>query len=158
MNLYEIEKKIKEQLEAFEAAESSEEVESVKLNIHTLKLKLDEKLSNIGRYILNLEAEKNAIAEEIKRLQAKKKAKENHIERLKNYVSGLLKGNKWSDGIVSFSWRKSDQVNILDEIEIPEEFILYERKIKKNDIKKELRGGVAVPGAELIKNNNLQVK
>ena len=166
MNLYEIKA---EYLAAIESMFDSVNEETGEVDAGTveriaeLKATLSEKLDAIGAYIKNLASDVKALDDEIDKLTARKKAKEKKIESLKKYVLPFIEemdDHKFESARVAFSMRSSDSVNVLDENEIPKKYftVKTERKPALNEIKKAIKAGKKVKGAELVTKHNLQIK
>lgn len=128
--------------------------------INSLEQEKESKIESIGLLIKNLKAEADAIASEVKSLQARKQQKDKQIEWWKNYLSINLNGEKFETSKVSLSFRKSVAVNVIDEQAIPNEYITQEivSKVNKTEIKKALKNGIEINGAELVENQNIQIK
>lgn len=142
----------------FEVDEETGEITNIS-DLDNLELEKDEKIENIGLWIKNLKADAKAYADEEKSFYAKKKAAENKVESLKNYLQYCLQGEKFSTDRLSISYRKSKSANIVNEKNIPVKYkIPQEPKISKADILKDLKEGLAVPGAELKEKTSLQIK
>ena len=100
----------------------------------------------------------DAIKAETKRLRARAATLENQSERLKNYIrSNIPEGQKYEDGRVKLSWRKSVGVLIRDMSALPDRLVKVERTPMLAEIKKELKEH-ELPGAELEKRNNLVIR
>lgn len=166
MTLYEIEQAIRDAVDAMldSVDEETGEVDVELANaINGLQLERAEKLENIGCYIKNLEAEIEAIKAEKDKLMERAKAKEKKVERLKDYVAvNLINNNelKFDSPRVSYSFRKSEQVDVRDESKIPSDYMVTKTKIEpdKTAIKKAIKEGIAIDGAILIQKMNLQIK
>ena len=73
----------------------------------------------------------------------------------------VLINGKWKHQKLNYlSYRKSESVNILDLDLVPKKFIKKKVEVSadKTEIKKALKEGVKVKGAELTTNYNMQVK
>lgn len=119
------------------------------------------KAENYINVIKTLDGQTDLIDTEIKRLQAMKKANNNLVDRLKSnihYAMNTFEINELIAGLNKISFRKSEAVNILDENAIPPQFYVLEKKIQKADIKKAIKEGSIIPGAELVQNKNIQIK
>ncbi|GEM_PF-2512853 len=155
----EIEKALDDMLNSIDP--ETGEVDEAYVHVYEeLNLQKDEKLDSIGAYIKNLQVMSDAIKNEEGNLEERRKVIDKKINRLKNYVSEILAGEKWSNARVAFSFRKSDSVDIPDDTLIPDEYIKTEVKKTpdKKAIKEALKAGKEVRGAFLIDKNNLQVK
>jgi hypothetical protein len=91
---------------------------------------------------------------------ARQKAAENKRDSLKKYLDSVLQGNAWdrsSDKSVKISYRTSQKVEITGDV--PKEYLIkQEPKIDVAGIKEVLKAGKKVKGADLIINNNIQIK
>ena len=124
-----------------------------------LKMERVEKVTNIGKYILNLRAEAKAIKEEEQALAARRKAKENRADWLQQYMDSSLKGQKFECVYFNATYRKSVAVEVKDQKAIPKTYLIpQEPKVDKMGIKKALKAGENVPGCVLVERNNLSIK
>jgi hypothetical protein len=84
------------------------------------------------------------------------------ISSIKKYLLPyVVSHGKIESGTFTLSTRKSESVNITNESLIPLSYIHeipVQLKPDKNAIKKDLKAGKAVPGAELKENDNLVIK
>lgn len=153
-SIYEIEQQILDCIDF----ETGEILDSEKLN--ALQVERSVKIENIVLWIKNLEYEASAIKDEESVLKQRRINKENLSERLKDYVGQLLDGMKFETPKCRVSFRRSTQVNIIDETAIPAEYTKTEivTKIDKKAIGDALKGGELIDGAELKENFNIQIK
>jgi hypothetical protein len=116
---------------------------------------LAQEVLNIDSDIVAYKVQKEVFAEKQKRAEHRK-------ESLKNYLAFCLNGDAFEadDKSVKISWRKSESVNILDEGEIPKEYIKVKTEYSpdKTMIKKALKDGQKVAGCTLESKNNIQIK
>ena len=165
-SLYKIDERISDIIERmFESAdpETGEIDPEIVKELTEMQEAREKKLDNIGAYMKDLAWEITAIKEEIKNLQARAKAKEKKYEWFKSYVASDLIRNdqtKFESARVKFSFIKSTAVCIPDESKVPKKYIekTIIEKIDVAVIKKLLKEGQKVRGAELIERQNLQVK
>ena len=110
--------------------------------LDAIHMEREEKIENICLWVKNLRAEISAIKAEEKALADRRKAKEKKADNLEDYVALNLDGAKFETPRVKILWRKSESVEILDELKIPDEFldISTVRKPIKAEIKKYLKG------------------
>ena len=87
----------------------------------------------------------------IKEMQRIKKTAENIEKRLKERLL-------WAMNAMELSIRNTTSVNITDEAHIPSYYIKVETKIDKDTIKRDLKNGIAVEGAELVTNQSIQIR
>lgn len=126
-----------------------------------LEMMKDEKIENIAKWIKNLDSDIEQLKKQKDLFAARQKAAENKKESLKNYLSAFLDHQKWEakDKSVSVSFRRSEQVHIIDESIIPKKwFIKQDPKLDKAGIKAALKQNTKVKGAELVENQNIQIK
>ena len=84
---------------------------------------------------------------------------ENLAERLENLILATIEpGETIKDSRVSLSWRKSVSTEIVDPDSVPDQFVDLIRKVRVEEIKKDLKAGAEYPFARLVENNNLQIK
>ena len=153
MSLYEIENAILDCVDM----ETGEIVDCEKLE--DLQMERDSKIQNIALWIKQLEAEAEAYKKEKESFDKKKSVAENKAKSLKEYLSNYLAGQSFKSIKVNVSFRTSDSVNITDISKIPEQFLkIAEPTADKTEIKKLLKAGTAVAGAELITKQNIQIK
>ena len=153
MNLYEINNEILECVDA----ETGEIFDEEKYD--ALSMERDAKMENILLWIKNLNADIDALKNEKKSFEERIKSATNKRDSLKNYIASVLEGNKFKTDRVSVTWRKSESVEITDIDSIPDELLKYrEPEADKTEIKKLLKLGHDIEGAELITNNNIQIK
>ena len=137
--------------------ETGEVIDAAALD--ALQMARDEKLTNIGKWILDLKADAKAIREREISLAERRKAKENKAEQLMDYVNMILAGKKFECADFKASYRKSQAVEVTDAEKIPAPYlIIQEPKVDKAGIKKALKAGEEVPGAKLVERNNLSIR
>lgn len=123
-----------------------------------------DKVDGFGQFLKIESAKAEACKEEAKRLASKAKAAESRLAALKGlYVSTMLSNGlkKVAGNAYTVSIRESESVAVTAQIEtLPD---IYRRtKItiepEKALIKEALKGGLNVPGCELVKTYSLQVR
>ena len=130
-------------------------------NFNQLEIERKDKLESVALYIKSLEAEASAIRSEEKALADRRSVKEKKVERLRSYLSYSMEcfgDRKLETPRVAIGFRKSDAVEIEDESLIPQTWIKYKPSIDKAGIKKALKAGECVHGAQLVERQNLQIK
>lgn len=124
-----------------------------------LQMDRDVKIENIALFIKNLLSDVAGIKAEKDNLAQRQRVAENKANNLKKYLAGYLAGQKFSTSRVAISFRKSESVNVQDLTEIPKEYLKYkDPEPDKTAIKAALKAGKDVPGAELVQNQNIQIK
>ena len=155
MTLYEIDAAIETCIDA----ETGEIIDEAMLT--ALNMERDKKISNVACWIKNLKAENEAIKAERQRLSSRSEVNENKIESLKKWLQFALNGEKYKDGRVSISYRKSESVQFDDSFKIedlPAEFRKVTVEPKKADIKDAIKNGQTVSGCYIKEENNLQIR
>lgn len=126
--------------------------------LESLEIAKADKVLNIGKYLKSMDAEAKAIAEEIRTLTARKRAIENRYENIKTYLVMNTAGESYKDAQCVISWRKSESINIVCIEEISDEFFQIKKEVSKSLIKEAMKAGRVVTGAEIVINNNIQIK
>jgi hypothetical protein len=125
------------------------------------------KADNIACMLKNIEAEVKAIKEEEANLATRRKTKEKAYDRLKEYLSATLQSlsiDKVETARNKITFRKSESVEIDDTFiewaqENREDLLKYSAPTAdKTEIKKLLKGGAELQGAQLISKSNIQIK
>lgn len=161
MKLYEINKKI---MEAFDRAIDTETGEVLDAEafaeLDGLQIMRDEKIEGVLLWIKNLSAEAEALKAEKQAFEVRQRRATNKMESLKRYVSGVLDGEKFKTVKVSVTWRKSEAAEFTGNIfELPEDCRTYkEPTVNKTELKKRLKAGEEITGAQLVTRNNIQIK
>ena len=167
MNIYPIDKQIEELLASFVNEETGEltcSEEEMEQQIEALEMEFKDLILNLRNEVINRTAEAEAIKEEKRKLDERKKRAENAAERAKRFLAYLTKGEKYSDGIVRISYRKStgliieDREELLDWAKQNGPGFLKEPELREGDIKMAIMKGQAIPFAYIEERNNIQVK
>lgn len=122
---------------------------------------LKEKAINYGYVIRSFEYENDIIDAEIKRLKAIKEQKEKAIDRLKDAVKdamNLYGIEKVDSPALKLSFRKSESVEISENLD---KRFMIEKVTYQPDkvaIKEAIKNGESIEGAVLLINQNLQIK
>lgn len=160
-SIYTLNKDYAELSAMLEAAETEEEIQAIQDTLEMINVSIEEKLENTGKFIKNTESDITGIKAEIERLTAMKKTKENFVERLKNNVEFALKEKGLETltvGTFKAGYRKSESVEIINLDVIPADFTKVEIKADKTAIKKAIKAGETVDGAEIKVNQNFYIK
>ena len=122
---------------------------------------LTQKATNYGFVIMQNQSEVDIIDAEIKRLTAIKNNLESTNEKLKEAVSFAMQ----SYGIfevktptLKLSFRQSESVQIENESLLDGKYFKYKPTVDKTAIKNDIKSGLIVNGASIVKKQNLQVK
>ena len=125
-----------------------------------LQMERDAKVEGLACYIKNKLAEAEAIYAEINVLSYRAGAMKKEAERCKAYLAGALYGEKFETPRCKITWRKSEICNVLNIDAVPDEFKRTKVTIDadKTAIKKAIKAGAEVPGAEVIQKLNMTLK
>lgn len=124
---------------------------------------MKQKATGYAQVIRAMRYDNDIVDAEIKRLQAIKKVRKNTTERLENALSDAMQRFEMDvieTPISKISFRSSQSVEITDENAIDKQFKtqIITTKVDKMEIKRAIKGGATVTGAELVTNKNLQIK
>lgn len=125
-----------------------------------LQIERERKIEGIACWIKNLTADAADIKAEETVLAERRKAKENKAAALKEYLKCVLNNSPFETARCKVSFRRSQQVDILDEAAIPAEFLKKETvvKVDKKAIGDALKCGELIDGCALKENYNIQIK
>lgn len=166
MKLYEISESLALIESALEGGIVEEaDIELLAKQYFAAKGKFDDKIHSVGHVMINQESEEVSVKTEIDRLTKRLGAMKHKREWLKNYLKNHMEFNnilklKFPEFTVSVV-KNPSSLEIFDEVQIPSRFleIIKTNKIKKNEIKDEIKSGKTIPGAKLITNKtNLRIK
>jgi len=155
MTLFEIDQKI---LETFD--QETGEILNEDL-LKELQMNREQKITNIVHFIKNLEADCDAFKKVEDDFKKRRESAEHKVESLKKFLEGYLAGDTFEsdDKTAKVTYRKSETVEVPDVWKLPEQFKKYEDpKADKTAIKKALKAGEIVEGAQLIEKLNIQIK
>lgn len=123
------------------------------------------KAQSVIAYIKNQEITEKMLEEHIGRMTGKLKAAKARNQSLKDYLARNMQAAgiteiKADDGTFKASFRKSEAVVILDEAQIPAEFMRETVKTEpdKTAIRKAIESGRQVAGAKIEGRKNLQIR
>ena len=125
-----------------------------------LQMERDAKVEGLCCYIKNKIADAEAIYAEIDTLSQRASVMKKEAERCKAYLAGVLYGEKFETPRCKITWRKSEICNVLNIEAVPEEYKRTKVTVDadKTAIKKAIKGGAEVPGAEVIQKLNMTLK
>lgn len=161
MNLYELSGQLQAALDALETDPETGEAIGWEA-VEALEMERDAKLENYALAVKNYRSDAEQLGEEIKRLQARKKSAEHRAKRLENCVSRVMEQaglERFQTPRAAVSFRKSEAVQVID-LQLLAEGYKRQKPAEpdKTAIRKALVAGIAVPGAELVRRKNLQIK
>lgn len=161
-NVYELDAKISSCIQLDEEhVVSVDDGEILNLQqFEALQMERDAKIEGMCCYIKNKLAEADAIDAEANTLSHRSGVIRKEVERCKAYLAGALYGEKFETPRCKISWRKSEICNVLSLEAIPDEYKRTKVTVDadKTAIKKAIKAGAEVPGAEVIQKLNMTLK
>ena len=146
--------------------ETGEILDAEKLD--ALQMERERKLEGVALWVKDLNAEAAAVKEEADKLTARKRALDNKISALKMWLLMALEGQKLKTPRCNVYQTHSQRVAVADEkklidflqtLEEPEKFLRFqEPELRKDEIKKALKDGTIIPGAELETTESVVIK
>ena len=136
--------------------------------LDALQMERERKLEGVALWIKDMKAEASAVKEEADKLNARKKALENKMEGLKAWLLMALDGEKLKTPRCNVYQTHNQRVAVADEaklisflqtLEKPEKFLRFkDPELKRDEIKKALKDGTIIPGAELEETESVVIK
>lgn len=131
-----------------------------------LQMARDEKIDNMAKWILDLEAEAKMVKERADELAKRAQNAKKKAERLREFLQEYLGGEKRKTADYTIGYRRTESVEITDEdraiawlMEHGEDALTYQNpKISKTAVKEILKSGREVPGAELVERQSMSVR
>ena len=133
-----------------------------------LQIERERKLEGVALWVKDLNYEAQMVKEEADKLNARKKALDNKITSLKAWLLWALDGEKLKTARCNVYQTHSQRVAVADEDELikflqtlndPEKFLRFrDPELKKDEIKKALKDGTIIPGAELETTESVVIK
>lgn len=119
----------------------------------------DEKIENVALYYKNITSDVEQFKAEENKLAERREREEKKAEVLKKFLSEQLNGEKFKTIRVEISFRKSERVDIIDSSAIPAEYMVVKDPTPdKTKIKKAIKDGTTIDGAEISSHSNIQIK
>ena len=152
MKLYEINKEIESCIDL----ETGEIIDFEKLE--KLQLTRDDKIESLALWVKNLEAEADALKAEKMAFDKRQTAATNKAKSLKQWLTTVLSAEAFKTTKVDIKFRKSEFVEIDENVQIDEKFLRVKKEIDLTAIKAAIKNGEAVNGARLAEGQNIQIK
>lgn len=161
-NIYELKDQIKACIQLDEEhVVDTEDGEILNLQqFEALQMERDAKVEGLACYIKNKLADAEAIYAEIDVLSQRAAIMKKEAERCKAYLAGALYGEKFETPRCKITWRKSEICNVLNIEAVPKKYKRTKVTVDadKTAIKKAIKDGAKVPGAEVIQKLNMTLK
>lgn len=162
MRLYEINEQLERLLMLDDANAVDQETGEVFSadQIEALEMAKEEKIEGSLLFVKNMNAEADMLKAEIDKLTARMKACKNKAERCKEYIAGVLNGDKFKTARVSVSYRNAESVELQGElIDVPHRFLRVKpAELDKVAVKAALKAGETVPGCVLVTKTSMSIK
>ena len=131
--------------------------------ICNVQMEFADTIKNLRNKYINLNAEAEAIKAEKMALAKRQKQAEDSADRTKRFLAYLTHGEKYTDGVVKISYRKSEGLVIDDKEEllkwaIDNKKFLKQPELAEGEIKRAIKNGEIIPFAHVEERRNIQVK
>jgi len=159
MSLYQITAEYKNLFERLES--EPENIEALIEEVEVNEQNFNDNALNYCKFIRSQESEVEAIEKEIDRLKDLKQSKQKVTERLKENLKNSMQvfGKEKIDlNLFKVSLRKSESVNIDDEVILPSKFTVIKTQPDKKAIKEYLKAGNELEGCQIVENQSLLIK
>ena len=166
MQIYPIEEQIENLLASFVDEETGEVLfsdEEMEQKIADARIAFSTMVLNLRNEVINQTAEAEALKSEKMKLEKRQKRAADAANRAKRFLAYLTKGEKYSDGIVKITYRKSDGLVIDDRDSLmvwaqENNRFLKAPELTEGDIKQAIKSGEVIPFAHIEERSNIQVK
>lgn len=162
MNLYELTAELQNAMENIVIDPETGEATGFEA-VDALDIAFDDKAEGYALAIKNLLAFADSADAEADKLKARAKSAKNRAEHLREHLAQSMAAvgkTQVETARASIKFRRSEAVLITNDSLIPEDWwkVRVTREPNKVEIKKHLKAGEVVPGAELETRMNLQIK
>lgn len=158
MRLYELTESYNRLLEMAEEMDQ----EALADTLESLEDSIEEKVENTAKVIKSIESDVSAIDEEIKRLQGMKSARKNNIDRLKVYLKEQLElvgMDKIKGALFTVALQNNPAKLVVKDVSKLEGYLVeQEPKVDSARLKKDLKAGLELEGAELVQEKSLRIR
>ena len=159
MTLYEM----TEQAQTLRDMLDAEEIDEQTFNDTLEAIGAEDKVNSYCQIIRELDGDNAAIKAEIERLKKRIEHNTSSINRMKQALDGFMTASgkkKEKTPFFSVSYRKSQSVDIINEADIPQEYIKVKTETApdKVAIKAALKAGEAIPGCQLKDTESIQIR
>src|SRR6266849_4794399 len=157
--LYEITKEILllndlDETQLSEGQEREEELAQIRQALDHLDMKFIDKVTNIVKFIKNLEAQRDAAATESKRLSERKKSFDTRIDWLKNYVKTSMEvtnSEKIKYALFTiYVGQSQPSVEVMSIDEVDEQFLKMKLEVDKTKILEQVKSTGVIPSGVRI--------
>ncbi len=163
--LYEITRELVllENYEEPQELNGEDKLELFRQALDNLNMKFLDKVTNIIKFIKNLESYRDAVASEAKRLSDRKRSFDNRIDWLKNYTKSCMEATqseKIKYSLFTISVGKSQpSVEIVDIEKVDAQFIKIKKEVDKTKIIEQVKAtGVIPDGVNIVQGTHLIIR
>ncbi len=138
-------------------------LEQLRQALDNLNMKFVDKVTNIAKFLKNLEMHGDALAAEVKRLGDRKKTVENRIAWLKNYIKTAMQATE-TDKIKNafftiYVGQNQPSVEVLNIDEVEDQFIKKTKEVIKSKILEQVKStGVIPAGVDIVHGTHLVIR
>lgn len=153
MKLYEIDEAILGCIDT----ETGEVIDPERLT--ALQMERTEKIEGVALWVKDIKAEIEAVKAEKNAFADRQKALEKKLDSITEWLKTTLDGQKFSTSKAVVSFRHTESVKVEDVFKLNENYLRYSDPTPdKAAIKKALKAGEIVEGAELVESVSMTVK
>lgn len=138
------------------------ENEDLEKALRQIETNIEDKTNNTIKLIKNLEGNAKALRDEERSLAKKRRSLENRIDSLKQYLESqlmALDSRKVRTDLFSVWIQKNPpSVKIIDEDNLPEQYVSYQKRIDRQELINDLREGKEIEGAELRQTESIRFR
>ncbi len=145
------------------SGEGKERLEQFRDALDHLNMKFVDKVTDIVKFIRNLEAQRDALAGEAKRLSERKRSFDNRIDWLKNYIKVSMEASgsekiKYALFTIYVAQSQSG-VDVKNMDELDEQFLKIKVEVDKAKILEHVKAtGVIPKGVEILRGTHLVIR
>jgi len=146
-----------------ETGEITGDIDSVMNEINALQMERSRILEYLAKLVLNCRAEAAMVKAEEDRLKEKRQKAEHKAERILQILERECGGVNTDCGVATVKYRATERLDVADNFATIDwlekngydTFIRYKTpEVSKSDVKKLIKSGIVVPGAEIIKEQS----
>lgn len=133
--------------------------------ISALQLERENKVENMVLWYKNIVSDVAEMKAAENDLKERRQKKERNAERLKSYIEYALAGEKFETARCAVSYRKSKALELGEGVGdwlykngYRDLVVEQAHKIDKRGVTELIKGGVVVPGAEIVERQNMSIK
>lgn len=143
--------------------EGDDKLEQIKQALDNLNMKFLDKVTNVVKFIKNLEAQREALASEAKRLSDRKRSFDNRIEWLKNYIKISMEATqseKIKNALFTIYFAQSQQsVEVKDINQVEEQYLKVKVEVDKTKILEQVKSTGVIPrGVDIVQGTHLVIR